>query len=134
MIRFKNHNGFTLIEVLISVALIGIIMISIFALESTMFRAIVRWSHRVERMLHVVPFIARTRLDTQQSEKKEAEKEIRKPKTAVRYSRADLPKESSLGALQGLEKEEVALSWTEFQTKRSDAYVAFVYNQKKLSS
>lgn len=56
MIHFKDHNkksGFTFIEVVLSITIIGLILTSLFSLQGTVFNRLVREHEKISRIFFI---------------------------------------------------------------------------------
>jgi len=130
MIHFKNHkNGFTLIEVLISLAITGVVLAPVFMLHEMIMNRVNRSSKEFEYMLLGKNFLytARQKQEAQAQEFSLEKTELSGDAT-LRYSLENgVNQKSSLASLPGLHREVVAVSWTELGNKKQDRLVTFVY-------
>lgn len=57
MMNFKNNDGFTLTEVLLAVAIIGLVLTPIFITQSTLLQSVSRISRRMARVFFAKQFL-----------------------------------------------------------------------------
>lgn len=108
MIHFKNKKyssqaGFTLIEAVMAVAIIGMVLTPMFLLETNVFNAVVRKAEQFHRLLFAEHFM----YTAQQQEPLEVtnyllEKKEDKPLSMVRYTLKPIPNGSSLAKIKSL--------------------------------
>lgn len=137
MIRFKNHkNGFTLIEVIISLAITGVILTPVFMLHEMIMNRVNHSSKTFEYLLLCKNFLFSSR-QKQEPEAQEfsAEKvEIDVGATLTYALEKSVDQKSSLASLPGLHKEMVTVSWMDQDKKKQERLITFVYKtpeQKK---
>ncbi len=111
MIVFKNKNGFTLLEVLISMTIMGILMTSIFILQGGTFKSIVSWSRRLDRFAAGILFMTQTRMEKEAEPTIDQVKKLETPAANMHYQMIEVPKESSLKDIKNLYLERVTLKW-----------------------
>ncbi len=130
MIRFKNHKrGFTLIEVLISLAITGVILTPIFMLHEMIMNRVNRSSKTFEYMLLCknLLFSARQKQDPEAQDFSVEKAEIAFDATLTYTLEKGVDQKSSLASLPGLHKEVVTVSWTDLGTKKQDRLITFIY-------
>jgi prepilin-type N-terminal cleavage/methylation domain-containing protein len=112
MIRFRNNNhGFTLIEAMIAVAIMGIILAPMFLLETNVFNAMARTAEQFHRLIFAKNFL----YTAQQQEPLEStaytlEKKEDRPLSMVRYQLQPIQQQSSLSSIKRLYRQEVVAS------------------------
>ena len=138
MIRFKNHKrGFTLIEVLISLAITGVVLTPLFMLHEMIMNRVNRSAKEFEYMLLCKNFLfsARQKQEPQAQEFSLEKTEIAFDASLTYALEKGVDPKSSLASIPGLHREIVRVSWTDLQgTKKQDRLVTFVYKtpeQKK---
>ncbi len=87
----ENRSGFTLIEVLLAVAIVGIVLGPIYILQSTVFERVVRSAGAVDRMLAAYDFF----VDAQNGDEDNVKETIRDPETDMTYAKKE-PEKSSI--------------------------------------
>jgi len=130
MIRFKNHkNGFTLIEVIISLAITGVILTPVFMMHEMIMNRVNRSSKVFEYMLLCknLLFSARQKQDPDAQEFSLERAEIAFDATLTYALEKGIDQKSSLASLPGLHREVVTVSWTDQDAKKQDRLVTFVY-------
>ena len=137
MIHSKNHkNGFTLIEVILALAITGVALTPMFMIHEMIMNRVNRSSNLFEYMLLCKNFLLNARQkqepDAQTFSLEKAEIDF---DATVTYSlEKGVDQKSSLASLSGLHKEMVTVSWTDQDVKKQDRLVTFVYKtpeQKK---
>ena len=132
MIHFKNHkNGFTLIEVIISLAITGAVLTPIFMMHEMIMTRVSRSSRAFDYIL-----LGNNLLYEARQKQEPAAQQFTLDKTdadsgaKLTYSlEKGIDQKSSLASLQGLHKEFVAVSWTEQDQKKQERLVTFVYKK-----
>lgn len=135
MIRFKNkktvHAAFTLLEVLIAIAIIGIVLTPLFVSQSTLFKHVITRSLQIDRLMQVKAFLAEARrAKPEHSEQFVFEKKVTKPATQLKYEFKALPAESPFSKIAQLYQEQVTASWQERGAQQTESFINFVYQQK----
>ncbi len=102
MIRFKNRDGFSIIEIVITIAIIGTTLMAVFGSLNSSFRSVVKSHDLLTRL-----FILKKEMVANQFKKPDPfvrtdEKKVARPATTIRYQVTKLPFESSLGKLLNL--------------------------------
>ena len=125
MIVFKNKNGFTLLEVLISMTIMGILMTSIFILQGGTVKSIVSWSRRLDRFAAGILFMTQTRMEKEAEPTIDQVKKLETPAANMHYQMIEVPKESSLKDIKNLYLERVTLKWQDGKKKGEETIVMF---------
>lgn len=135
MIRFKNNNaGFTLIEAMIAVAIMGMVLTPMFLLETNVFNAVARMAEQFERLLFAKHFF----YTAQEKEPLETtnytlEKKENRPLSMVRYTLKPVAKQSSLASMQRLYQQELIA--TGLMPGSPEArFVHFIYKPEPIPS
>lgn len=127
MIHLKNKKAFTLIEVLIALAIVGIMFGPIYFAQGSIFRTIVKMSNAVSRM-----FVAYNFFVTVEPDQKDITKEIDDPKTKITYEAKELPKESTLAQhFNHLTYEKCTWSWTVLGAADRNSFVSLHFKPPK---
>jgi prepilin-type N-terminal cleavage/methylation domain-containing protein len=134
MILSKNKSGFTLIETLLSTAIMALILTPVLTSESTIFQSVIRRSRSFERFFQAQQFM----LQTRRTVKKDArqmlvEKKVFKPDTMLKYELKEVQADSALASTRDLLIETVTWDWSDGRNKPSDSMVTLLYRPKKSS-
>lgn len=136
MIRFKNNttHGFTLIEAMIAVTIMGMILAPLFLLETNVFNAVVRMGEQFERFLFAKHFFyTAQQQEPLQSTDYTVEKKENRPLTMVRYSLKPIAPTSSLASVKRLYKQEMSAMGLEPASPRAQ-FVHFIYKPEPVPS
>lgn len=136
MIRFKNHNrapGFMLTEVLLSLAIVGIVLTPLFGLQSQIFRSLFGLSGRIQRLFAMENFLIASRhtLLHEQGENNKQEKKITEPSATMRYEAKKVTDDPIFRKMPGIMQEETECVWQEGFRTRREIIVTFVYKPEK---
>jgi len=132
MIRLNNKSGFTLIEVLLATALVGIALGPIYFLQNTMFNRVMRKAEEIERMFIAYDFfLGQPKKDpSAKIEPKKVSKTVDHPKTQLTYEIKDVPKDSALYKdFEHLYIEKVSWAWSVLGTSYNDVFVRIIFDQ-----
>lgn len=134
MIHYKNHNGFTLIEATVAIAIAVIILTPLFILQGVVLQGVHRGSRKLHRIFlgkHVL-YEARRAMGPEAREFT-LEKKIDDPQTVIKYELRPLRGKSSLHEVNNLYVERVTIKWQDPRGKREEQLIGFVYKpeQKK---
>lgn len=130
---FKNSAsstvlGFSLIEVMIAIAVFAIVMSPLFILQGSTYTRLVRGARDLHRMWFAQEVMQRTqekiKSDTISFTVDES-KEF--PKTALRYEISHVTQDSPFASLKDLYVESVSLRWSVDGKDRADRLVTFVF-------
>lgn len=126
MMNLKNKkSGFTLIEVLMSTAIVGIVLIPVYGLQGQVMERIVKMANSVQRMFAGFDFFLDAQTKLGENEKK-LEKKIEDPSLQLVFKVEDISNKSTLGKeFNNLQLEHVEWEWLVEGKKRTDELVAF---------
>jgi prepilin-type N-terminal cleavage/methylation domain-containing protein len=133
MIHFKNRKyGFTLIEALLSMMIIGVVLAPLFLLHGVIMQRVNKYSQQLNALLWGKQLLYEAR-QKQEPEAQEfiLDKKIEEYAATLKYTldRGIDPK-SSLASYVGLHKEMVSVVWTDHQgTQRHEELITYVYKQ-----
>lgn len=133
MIRLKNKKGFTLIEVLLAVAIIGIVLGPIYILQGTVFDRVIRAAESVDRMLVAYDFF----IYVKDGDEDMVKKNVSDPLTDLVYEKREPLKSSMLAKeFNHLFIKKVSWSWKYQDTPYSDALIdiSFIPPEEKEES
>lgn len=130
MIRFRNKRGFTLVDVMIAIAIVGIVLTPMFVLQTNVMGGVIRYSERFQRLLFAKNFI----INAQEKQPLSAtdytlEKKEDRPHTMLGYSFKPVAKESSLAQPRYIYRQYVLAKNNDPQETAS--LVQFVYKPKR---
>ena len=125
MIHFKNKNaGFTLIEVLMAIAIVGIVLVPIYALQERMMQRIAKVAGDMHRMFVVYDFFVTTQRPTNEKQTK-INKESQDPIMRMSYEQEKASSRSSLQKnFNNLFIEKVSWQWMENGRKKKDSFIS----------
>lgn len=126
MIRSENNQGFTLIEVLLSMVIMGAVITALMSSQSVVLFSVKTISHQFSRLLLAKNIIYQTRLHGKTS----AESKSDDPPTTFKYSQ-----KKASGAIgkkfKDIYREQMVFEWEEDGRKRSDTIVSFIFKPKE---
>ncbi len=126
----KSEAGFTLIEAMIAVAIIGIILVPMFLLQGTILQEVGRRSHELRRMFFARQFFSEARQKQSENAIEYAlEKKEENPPTLLAYTLGSIPKNSSLKDTYNLYIERVTA--TEQGERFGQKLVHFVFKPER---
>ena len=132
MMHFKNHkNGFTLIEVVLSLAITGAVLVPVFNIHEMLLNRVSKSSREFDYILLCNNFLyeARQKQDPQ-AQQFVVDKVDTTFGVSLTYSlEKGVDPKSSLAAIPGLHKEFVTASWTDVDQKKQERLVTFVYKK-----
>lgn len=130
MIVSRNNKGFTLVEVLLAMAIIGLVLTPIFAIQMGVWRSSLRSSQSLTRIFAAKNLLVESMFNAspEQREKK-IERKLDRPATTLIYERKKIAENSSLKKFKNVLHESVTMQWTDRQgKKRQERLVTFVYS------
>lgn len=133
MIVFKNKDGFTLTEVLLAVAVVGLTLTPIYLSQSTAMRQSAVYSRLLARVFAAKKVLLESEFALPEPlQPTQVAKKIDNPPTTFTYQLKKLPEQSSLKKFKNIWVESV--SWPdERNAKRQNRLVTFIFKpeQKK---
>ena len=129
MIVSKNKSGFTLIEVLLAMAIVGLVLTPIFAIQLNVMRSNSRASQLLARIFAGKQFLVDSEFQLKPDEQeKRIEKKVEKPPTTLIYELKRVPENSALKKFKNILIENVTMQWVDRQgKKRTQRLVTFVF-------
>lgn len=131
MIRSSPRSGFTLIEVMISLAIVGLVLTSLGGLQMALLRATMKSTGRFERLRSMLFFLEDSRIKESSSKEQERgkkiTKELKEPALKLTYERFAPAKKSSLYRQKDLKIERVTGEWKGATRKQQDSIITFIY-------
>ena len=106
--RTKNNNGFTLIESMIAIAIVGFVLTPIFVLQTNVFSSALRVADRFHRNVQAAQFsFIAYRQQPPTAKDFKLERKEDKPTSTLRYAFEPVAKASSLAKEKGMYRQEV---------------------------
>lgn len=125
-----------LFEVMVAIAIMGILFSALFALQSTVTRSVVWVTNRFDRTLYARNFLVESSLQSESAQKDEItlDKKIAHPKTDLQYKKNKVPSDELFGKyVRSMVKEQVTMQWKDGLHQHQDAYVTYAYKPKNIS-
>lgn len=128
MIRSKTKHAFTLIEVLVSLAIIGISLGPIYFAQGTIFKRIVNSIAAVERMFLAYNFFVAKQHDKEIGDKLITHT-VDDPKTEINYQKTPAPQESVLSkACNHLFVHKTVWKWQDMDVSHQNLFISITFN------
>jgi len=155
MINFKNHDssihffllklkknlmvsngmeqsGFSIIEIVISIAIIGTTLMALFGSQSASIRSVARGHQAVIRLYMIKNQITQHGMQPPSDEPtKTIEGQIPKPKTSLKYMVKNIPFESVLAPLKNLYLVQASGSWYTFSKEYTEQFLSLLFAPKR---
>lgn len=138
MMNFKSHSkhGFTLMETMLAMVIIGIVLTPVFILHGTIMQRMSKSSKQLYALLWGKQLLYEAR-QKQEANAQEfsLDKKLEESQAELKYVlNRSIEKKSSLSSSEGLHQELVTITWIEQGQKRTEKLVSYVYKtpeQKK---
>ena len=132
--HFKNKQGFSLIESMLAVAIMGLVLTPMFILENNVFNGVFRMAEQFHRMLFAQNFLyVAQRQEPMESTKYSLEHKEDNPFSMLRYTLSPIEKGSSLSPMKRLYKQQVEASGLE-KTSPKSSVIHFIFKPGQSSS
>ena len=126
--QLHTKSGFTLIEAVLAVAVMALMLVPLFVLQSSKMQRSVSLSRMFDRLMQAqLFFVQASSKAPAQAHQFTLEKKVTKPETVLRFERKNLPDESPLKKFEGLFLEQVTFEWNQGKSKKVDAIVQYRY-------
>lgn len=119
MVPFKNNRGFTFIEVLLAIAIVGLVLSPLFILQTSVVQSISRLSLHLHRIYSAEKFLFESNMDDIQKK----EEKIDDPDVFLVYEK----KNYTSTEFRDVYSERVMLTWYENNLKYTDTIVALLF-------
>jgi type II secretory pathway pseudopilin PulG len=124
----KNRNGFIMTEAIIAVAIVGLMLVPLIAVQMRVRSSVGRFSDRYDRTLQMNTFLE----EMQRTRDPEAtefvfEKKIPYLETNLMYEFKPVPEASALSKLPSLFLEKVTATWRQEGKARKEVLLYFVF-------
>lgn len=129
MVVFRNSSGFTLIEVLLAMAIIGLVLTPIFSIQLGVLRSNSRASQSLARIFLGKQFLVENEFQLKpEDQEKRIEKKIERPATTLFYELRKIPDNSALKKFKNILIESVLMQWVDREgKKRQERLVTFIF-------
>lgn len=129
----ESKPGFTLIEVLLSLAIIGMVLTPIFLIQQLVLRRSSSSAHLFSRLIQAKDFLVDQQFENiQEAQGATAEKKITNPPTTLIFSSKKLPENSSLKKFKHIMVDSVTMQWIEERNrKRQEKLVTFSFKPEE---
>ena|SRR5579871_6567745 len=132
MIHFKNNSaGFTLIEALIAMVIIGIAITPIIGLQLLLLRMVNDSGQQIRRILQAQTFLVHTQRTAIDKDTESVATKVERPATQLKFSLAPLHPDAVLKSNKHIQQERVNMQWQDNGRPRSDNLMTFLYVRKK---
>jgi len=130
----KVKEGFTLTEVLIAVAMIGLLLSPLFITQGSLLLNIAERSRIFERILKAKNFywVAQQKAAQQEQVEFKLDKKIDNPPMILKYQIVPRSDQSRLKDFKDVYLEFVTIEWKDGNKKREDALVSLIFKPKKI--
>jgi prepilin-type N-terminal cleavage/methylation domain-containing protein len=126
MIHSKNHNGFTLIEVLLAMSLMAMILTPILISQNIIIFSVSSFKNNLQRMILAKNYLIQAHKNASEG-KKIGPRSIDEPRTTLTYKQERVTG-SMTKQFKDICKETVVIEWTEENNvKRQDKLVSFIF-------
>lgn len=130
--RFIKKNkspGFTLVEVMVSLAIMALVLISLLGLEISLTRSTYRATEKLSRIWIMKNYLYDSSLNEPEKKKKQIKKEIDRPKMSLEYQRGiSIAKGSVLAEFDNLFINQVKATWVDSRKRQqTDSLVSLKY-------
>ena len=129
MIHSKNHNGFTLIEVLLALSLMAMILTPILISQNTIMSSVSYFANSLQRIMSAKNYLVSAHKNALQ-DKTTGPRTIENPATTLTYKK-DRTTAAMAKQYKDVYRETVLIEWTEDTNKRQDTLVSFIFKPEK---
>jgi len=134
MIHSRNKNGFTLVEVLVSLAIVALVLTPIYVTQGTVLQRVGHYARVLDRFMFADLFFVDSAIALGKDAKQMTlEKKIDTPLTFLTYEFKPMPDASPLKKFKDLYLEKVTIRYDEAGRKYRDELVSFHYRPEKKS-
>lgn len=128
----RNKSGFTLIEVLLALAIIGIVLTPIFLIQSAVLRRTSAGAQQFSRIIQAKDFLVDQQFENmQETQASTAERKITNPPTTLAFSSKKIPENSALKKFKHIMIDSVTMQWTEQNKKRQEKLITFSFKPEE---
>lgn len=127
MIRSKNNSGFTLIEAMLSVAIMAILATPLFVTQGSVLQAVASYSSHLQRIFYAQSFWYEARNKAADARKFTLAKKFDNPAMNVKYEVAAIGKKSYLKKNENVVVERLTIEWDQMGQKKRDVMISYLY-------
>lgn len=125
----RSSKGFTLIEVLIALAVFALVMTPILVTQTSIVERIARSSHQLARYIAAESLLMENAVLRKHDQKVIAQQNVQASPALLRYQTKE-PSES-LKKYKGIVTEQVIIEWTDNKRKRTDTLVCLAFKPEE---
>ena len=133
MINFPDQNkknGFTFIELVLAVTIIGIAMISLFNLQSSLFNSAIKQHSRIIRIFNIKNLFFDYEVNEKIIKDKSLKKDIQDPATKISYEMIKPKDKSTLKKFEDIYLLKAIGSWERMKKEQEEIIVSLLFNPK----
>jgi len=132
MIHFKSRSaqsGFMLTEVLLTIAIVGMVITPVLMLQTNALRGLRRYSSRMRLLFPAKNFLMESVVQTPETKEPEApkKKEITNPKATLAYAKRPVEKDSAFKDIPNVHRVRV----TARSPRAKESIVGFIYQPER---
>jgi prepilin-type N-terminal cleavage/methylation domain-containing protein len=138
MINFKKRNsqqpGFSLVEVVLTLVVIGIVVSALLALQGNLLRAVYSATGRLARAISMKNFLVESHIKQWADSNQTQQKTIDNPPVKLTYQTKKISESSSLKKLNDLVIEQITCSWQGRVTEGQETMISLLYKPEHTAS
>jgi prepilin-type N-terminal cleavage/methylation domain-containing protein len=134
MIHIKNHNksfGFSFIEIVIAIAIIGILLTALFNLQNTVFNSASREHSRMMRIFNIKNLFFNNEINQKIVKEKQIKQNIEDPQTLLTYQALKPSDKSALKRFNGISILKATGTWQLFNNDFDEIMVSLLFTPDK---
>ena len=130
---FKCHqrNGFVLLEVMLSLATVGVLLTTLMMVQTKVFKNVITSSFRVDRFYHIRNMFLETKIKPLKEKQMVWQKTISNPETKLRYEKKPINQKSELARFVGLFQEVATGEWHEWGKDTAYDIISYQFDPPK---
>jgi prepilin-type N-terminal cleavage/methylation domain-containing protein len=137
--RSEGLDGFSFIEVMLALLIVGSVLSSIFLLQQTVLDSVTNYAARWERIILLKKRLMQATIDRAKeglygASTKKTKEEIQKLQTTISYDLKKAPKDSALEKFPSIMIETASAQWQEWYGKRKETMISFLYKPEQKKS
>lgn len=123
----QHSNGFSLIEVMLALSMIGIILTSLLMLESRIFKRVVACTQKMERFAAIKNLFLLVKKEGLPQDSSTYTALLQDPDITVQYEKKAIEKTSALARFKGVMQEVATGTWDEWGQQREYAFYTYCF-------
>jgi prepilin-type N-terminal cleavage/methylation domain-containing protein len=127
MMRFRNSRGFTLVEVLVTLAIVSGAVVPIVIMQSQLLSGVSKWSRELDRFFYARHYQQEIDRSLEDAQERTVEKKIGYPPTMLKFAIKKVSENSALKSFKDLCVQTVSARWRDGKKEREDDIVTFLY-------